>query len=86
MKVKDGYIVRKIGTKFYAVSVAQVSCGGGMISLNEAGAFLWEQLKNETDTEALTAALAAHYEIDPAIAKRDTEAFLNMLKEADALA
>ena len=25
MKIKDGYIVRKIGTKYYAVSVSQVS-------------------------------------------------------------
>ena len=49
MKIKDGYIVRKIGTKYYAVSVSQVSNGGGMIALNETGAFIWDLMKNETD-------------------------------------
>lgn len=86
MKIKDGYIVRKIGAKFYAVSVSQVSNGGGMIALNETGAFLWKLMQSDTDTDALTAALTAEYEIDAGTAKRDIDAFVGMLKEADALA
>ena len=43
-------------------------------------------MKNETDTDTIAAALAAHYEIDAETAKRDTDAFIGMLKEADALA
>lgn len=86
MKIKDGYIVRKIGAKFYAVSVSQVSNSGGMIALNETGAFIWDLLKTETDADAITSALTAHYEIDAETAKRDTDAFIGMLKEAGALA
>jgi hypothetical protein len=86
MKIKDGYIVRKIGTKYYAVSVSQVSNGGGMIALNETGAFIWDLMKAETDADTIASALAAHYEIDVETAKRDTEAFIGMLKEAGALA
>ena len=86
MKIKDGYIVRKIGSKFYAVSVSQVSAGGGMIALNETGAFIWDLMKEDTDADKIAAALAEHYEIDLDTAKKDTEAFIGMLAEAGALA
>ena len=86
MKIMDGYIVRKIGTKYYAVSAARAAEGGGMIALNETGAFIWELLKNDTDVEAIAKELAEKYEIDLETATRDSEAFVCMLKEAGALA
>ena len=86
MKIKEGYIVRKIGTKYYAVSAARAAEGGGMIALNETGAFIWDLLKEETTTEAVAKALADKYEIDVETATRDTEAYINMLKETGALA
>lgn len=86
MKIKDGYIVKKIGTKYYAVSAARAAEGGGMIALNETGAFIWELLKEETSLEAVAKALADKYEIDSDTATHDTEAYITMLKEAGALA
>ena len=86
MKIKEGYVVRKIGTKYYAVSAARAAEGGGMIALNETGAFIWDLLKEETDAEAVAKALAAKYEIDMEIALRDTEAYIRMLSEVGALA
>ena len=86
MKIKEGYVVRKIGTKYYAVSAARAAEGGGMIALNETGAFIWELLKEETDAEAVAKALAAKYEIDMETALRDTEAYIRMLSEVGALA
>lgn len=86
MKIKDGYIVRKIGTKYYAVSAARAAEGGGMIALNETGAFIWDLLKEETDVASIAKTLAEKYEIDIDTATRDTEAYICMLKEAGALA
>ena len=86
MRIKDGYIVKKIGTKYYAVSAARAAEGAGMIALNETGAFIWDLLKEETSVEAVAKALAEHYDIDVDTATRDTEAYINMLKEAGALA
>ena len=86
MKIRDGYIVRKIGTKYYAVSAARAAEGGGMIALNETGAFIWNLLKEDTTVDAVASALAEKYGIDLDMAKADTEAYVNMLKEADALA
>lgn len=86
MKVKEGYIVRKIGTKYYAVSAVRAAEGGGMIALNETGAFIWDLLKEDTTVENIAKALVEKYEIDVDTATRDTEAYICMLKEADALA
>ncbi len=86
MKIKDGFVVRKIGSKYYAVSAARAAEGGGMIALNETGAFIWDLLKEETDAVAVATALAAKYEIDAETALRDTEAYLQMLAEVGALA
>ena len=86
MKIKDGYIVRKIGTKYYAVSAARAAEGGGMIALNETGAFIWDLLKEDNTVEAIAKTLVEKYEIDLDTAMSDTEAYVNMLKEADALA
>ena len=86
MKIKDGYIVRKIGSKYYAVSPMRAAAGGGMIALNETGAFIWELFKEENTLENAAKSLAEKYEIDIETATRDTEAYVNMLKEVDALA
>lgn len=86
MKIKDGFIVRKIGSKYYAVSAARAAEGGGMIALNETGAFIWNLLQEDTDAAAVAKALADKYEIDAEMALRDTEAYLQMLAEVGALA
>lgn len=86
MKIKDGYIMRKIGTKYYAVSASRAAEGMGMIALNETGAFIWNILKDDTDIDSVYAALAEKYEIPFETAKHDAEEFLAMLKEANALA
>ena len=84
MKIKDGYVVSKIGNKYYAISRADASRNNRMISLNETGAFIWKLL--DTTAEAIADALAAEYEIDKATALADTKTYLNMLTEVGALA
>lgn len=86
MRIKDGFVVRKIGSKYYAVSAARAAEGGGMIALNETGAFIWELMQEETDAETVAKALAAKYEIEFELALRDTETYLKMLSEVGALA
>ena len=84
MKIKDEYIMRKIGTKCYAISVSCAADGKGMIALNETGAFIWNMLKDETDTDSICKALAEKYNIPFETAKLDVEEFLAVLKKADA--
>ena len=87
MKIKDGFVLRNICDEFIVVAVGRQTLDfKGLIKLNESGAFLWEQLKNEITEDELLKALTAEYDVDEATAKADVAAFLNSLKEADLLA
>lgn len=86
MKIKDGFVLRNICDEFIVVAVGRQTLDfKGLIKLNESGAFLWEQLKNENTEDGLLQALTAEYAVDEATAKADIAAFLASLKEADLL-
>lgn len=86
MKIKPEFIVRKIGSKYYAVSGARAAKGEGMIALNETGAEIFKLMQTDTDAAAVAKALTEIYDVDLARATQDVEAFILRLKEVDALA
>ncbi len=87
MKVKDGFVLRNICEEYIVVAVGRQTLDfKGLIKLNETGAFLWEQLKEEHTAEELLAALKAEYDVDAATAQADIEAFIASLQEAELLA
>ena len=65
MKIKEGFVVRKIANQYMAVPVgSRAKELHGMIGLNETAAFLWELLKEDRTEEELAARLFDEYEID----------------------
>ncbi len=86
MKIKDGFVLRNICDEFIVVAVGRQTLDfKGLIKLNESGAFLWEQLKNDVTEDELLKALTAEYAVEEAVAREDVAAFLKSLKEADLL-
>lgn len=86
MKVKKDYLLRKIADSYVVVPVGQASVDfNGIINLNATGAFIWEQLQNETDKKTLIKNITTEYDVDVKSAELDLEKFLNKLKEADLL-
>ena len=46
MKIKDGFILRKVADSYIAVATGEESVNfNAMVTTNETGAFLWEKLK-----------------------------------------
>ena len=86
MKLKCDFVINNVAGETVAVSVGNNDSFNGYIKLNETGAFIWDLLKEETTVEAIAKALVEKYEIDIETATRDTEAYICMLKEANALA
>lgn len=85
-KVKDGFIVRKIGNQIMAVPVGkQTTDIHGVIALSESGELLWNALVNGADIDMLADILTESYEIDRETAKNDIERFLEGLKQQGAL-
>ena len=87
MKIKNEFIVRKIGTEYFAVSPARIASGAGFIRLNETGLFLWNLFEKDTDVETAAKAVVEQYEgIDYETALADVKEYVEMLQKADALA
>ena len=85
MKIKDGFIIKKLGTGYVVVTVGQASKDfNGMIRLNGAGAFLWNSIREGADTkDKLVAKMLERYEdLDEETARADLEEFLESVKIA----
>lgn len=84
LKIKKGFILRKLGTEHMAVAIGEASKEfNGMIRLNETGAMYWKELENGTTKEELVAKTLEQYEgVDEETAQRDVEEFLESISVA----
>ena len=85
MKIKQGYIMKKLGTGYVVVTVGQASKDfNGMIRLNPAGAFLWESIQagKSTKEQLIQAMLERYDDLDEATAKADLDEFLESIQVA----
>lgn len=84
LKVKKGFILRKLGEEHMAVAIGEASRNfNGMIRLNETGAFYWKELEKGTTKEELVAKTLENYQrVDEETARRDVEEFLNSISVA----
>ena len=86
LKLDKEYVLRQIGNDYIIVPVGKAALNfNGMITVNETGAFLWEQLLKGTDNEGLLRTLMETYEVTPEDAERDIDEFLDVLYTNDIL-
>lgn len=86
MKIKDGFILRKVGRQYVVAATGEASKNfNGMIRLNAEAAYAFELLQKGITEEALIAALVENYSAEVGEVKADVAMFLAKLKEADAL-
>lgn len=86
MKIKKGFILREVAGSFLVVAVgAAVKEFGGMVNLNETGAFLWKRLEDDCSENELVDALLSEYNVNRETAEKDVKAFTDKLKEANLL-
>ncbi len=86
MKIKDGFMLKKVGGQYVAVALGEASRDfNGIIRMNETGKLLWEQLSSEKTEEQLIAALTDEYGIEEGQAKADIAEFTEKLRKAALL-
>ena len=87
MKLKETFIVRRMGDKCVAVPTGKISLTfKGMITLSPTAEVLFNLLKKGCDgTDELAQALCAEYDVDFEKAKADAEAFVSKLASAGLL-
>ena len=87
MKLKSTIILRKIAGESILVPVGEDAVRvNGLITVNEVGALICEQLKEERTVDALVAAVTAQFDVDAQTARADIASFIHTLEENDLLA
>lgn len=86
MKIKDGFLLRSVAGETVVVPTGSQLDLNMMITLNETGKFLWQQLQQEVDRQALIAALLGEYDVDEATAEQDVDDFVEKLERHGFLA
>ncbi len=82
MKIKEGFILRKVAGQNLVVPVGSNTMNfNAAITLNESASFLWNQLNEDISEDQLTNRMTQEYDIDEATARTDIKVFLNVLKE-----
>ena len=86
MKIKNGYILKTVaGCSIVVSNDIDTMDFTNMLNLNATGAFLWENLENETSEKELTQKLLSEYDVDEETARKDVLAFLENLRGAGLL-
>lgn len=86
MKASDQFILRQIAGDSILIPAGEAALSvKGLIALSESGALLFRKLKDGCSREDLVAALTAEYEVSQEEAARDTEAFLDQMRQLNML-
>lgn len=84
MRIKEGYILRKVADSAVIVSTEELDCNH-LMTLNQSGIDLWEMLQNDRTSEELVEGMLELYEVDADVLYKDIQCFLQNLREAGLL-
>ena len=85
MHIKDGFLLREVAGTYVVMPLKSELNFGGLMTLNETGAFLWRLLEPGASRETLLARMQEEYEVDGQTACRDLDVFLEKLRSTGAL-
>ncbi len=86
MKIKDGFLLRHVGDNHIVVPVGTCAVDFRcIITLNETGAFIWEQLREPCTIEDVVKAVLAEYDVTVDVAAADVAAFITAMREKGLL-
>ncbi len=86
MKIKSGFVLKTVAGEIIALPTQGTTNLDMMITLNDTGRFLWEQLSQDVEKADMVAALLKEYDVDADTAAKAVESFVEKLKEHDFLA
>ncbi len=82
MRIKDGYVLRRIGKIGIVVGGTKQE---HIVTLNQTGVVLWKMLCEETDLPKLVQKMMEKYDASEKILKKDISMFLQKMKEVGLL-
>jgi len=81
MKIKENFVLRQVANTWMVMPLGEQNDQlGGMLTLSESGALLWQALEQGGDLEKLTKVLTEEYEVTEAKARTDAAQFVEKLR------
>jgi hypothetical protein len=75
-------VTRKTGNEYVLVPITNnIADMNSVYTLNETGAFIWEQIDGKRDVREIVAALTVEYDIDLKNAEEDVFSFIDNLSK-----
>lgn len=88
MKIKEGFEIQNVCGEFIIIPAGVDNIDySKIISLNESAAYLWNTLKEKSafTIDDMVETLLAEYEVEPNIAREDSEAIVERWREMDLI-
>ena len=86
MKIKKGYLLRRLADDWVVVPIGDTSLDfSRMMRVNETGVFIWEMLEVEREREDLVSAILEQYNMDRDTVEKNLNEFLQALYDRDIL-
>ncbi len=86
MKIKEGFVLRRVGDNHIVVPVGtravDFRC---IITLNETGAFIWNVLQKPCTVEDVVKAMLGEYDVSVDVVAADVAAFVTAMREKGLL-
>ncbi len=83
MKIKKGFMKRKIGDKFLVVTTGELAKKRNMfIELNDTSSEIWDYIEKGYDENKIASQLCKKYGIGEERAKKDVEGLIVSMREA----
>ena len=75
-------VTRKTGSEYVLVPIANnIADMNSVFTLNETGAFIWEQIDGKRNVEEIITELTKEYDIDITTAAADVKAFIEKMSK-----
>lgn len=87
MKIKNGFVLEKVGNSYLAVAVGDVAKEfTGLVRMNETGSFLWNLiLENDMSADELVEAMIKEYDAPKEVLRADVASFEKKLRDGGIL-
>ena len=86
MKFKKEFMLREIVGETILIPIGDSNNHfNGIITINELGKFIWENLESSKDEEDLLHKILEEYEVEEKEAKEDLDEFLDKLRQVDII-
>ena len=86
MKFKKEFMLREIVGETILIPMGDSNNHfNGIITINELGKFIWQNLESSKDEEDLLHKILEEYEVEEKEAKEDLDEFLDKLRQVDII-